>query len=266
MMPTARTAAALALLVQAVSQPAWSQAGAAPAGAAAAPNQVVATGTVPDEATRTAIIARLREVYGSDGVSDQLGVGNVVAPPNWSGYVRKLISPDLKRVSRGQLSVNGNSVEVRGEVANEALRQQVASDLAAALNPTYTVKNGLRVPAGEQAVLDRTLADRIVEFQSGSSTLTPQGRAVLDEMAAALLKIAGRTTEVAGHTDSLGTRDANVALAFARAEAVKAYLAAKGVNPATMQTRGIGPDRPVADNATPEGRARNRRIEFRVLQ
>jgi OmpA-OmpF porin, OOP family len=210
------------------------------------PNQVVAAGTVPDEATRVAIISRLREVYGTDGVSDQLTIGSVVAPPNWSTHLRKLISPELKRVSRGQLSVNGNLVDVKGEVANEAQRQQVVSDMASALNPTYTVKNSLRVAAGEQGLLDRTLANRIVEFQSGSSTLTPQGRAVLDEMAAALLKIAGRKVEVA--------------------EAVKNYLATKGVNPATMQTLGVGPDRPVADNTSAEGRARNRRIEFRVSQ
>lgn len=238
----------------------------APARAAAAPNQVVAAGTVPDEATRAAIIARLREVYGNEGVSDQLSVGSVVAPPNWASHVRKLISPDLKRVSRGQLSINGNLVEVKGEVANEAQRQQVVSDMASALNPTYTVKNSLRVSAGEQGMLDRTLANRIVEFQSGSSTLTPQGRSVLDEMAAALLKISGRTVEVAGHTDSQGSRDTNIALAVARAETVKAYLGTKGVSPASVQTLGVGPDRPLADNASPEGRARNRRIEFRVLQ
>ena len=248
------------------SPPSRTAPAAAPARAAAAPNQVVAAGTVPDEATRAAIIARLREVYGNEGVSDQLSVGSVVAPPNWASHVRKLISPDLKRVSRGQLSINGNLVEVKGEVANEAQRQQVVSDMASALNPTYTVKNSLRVSAGEQGMLDRTLANRIVEFQSGSSTLTPQGRSVLDEMAAALLKISGRTVEVAGHTDSQGARDTNIALAVARAEAVKAYLGTKGVNPASVQTLGVGPDRPLADTATPDGRARNRRIEFRVLQ
>ena len=74
MTPTSRAAAAaFASLAQALFQTDWSQAG--------APNQMVAPGTVPDEATRAAIIARLREVYGADGVSDRLGVGTVVAPP-----------------------------------------------------------------------------------------------------------------------------------------------------------------------------------------
>ena len=54
-------------------------------------------------------------------------------------------------------------------------------------------------------------------------------------------------------------------LSAARAETVKAYLVQRGIPAAALATSGVGPDRPVADNATASGRARNRRIEFRVL-
>jgi OOP family OmpA-OmpF porin len=231
-----------------------------------APNQVVVAGTVPDEATRNAILARVREVYGVERVVDQLGVGSVVAPPNWSGYVQKIVSPQLKQVSRGQLVINGNNIELKGEVANESQRQQLAADMATALNPTYAVRNALRVAAQEQSVLDATLANRIIEFEAGSSVLRPAGRGILDEMAAALLKMGGKKVEVIGHTDSQGTRDTNIVLSLARADAVRSYLAAKGVPPSLITTSGSGPDRPVAANDTPDGRARNRRIEFRVSQ
>lgn len=232
----------------------------------AAPNQVVVAGIVPDEATRNAILARVREVYGAERVVDQLGVGQVVAPPNWSGYVHKLISPQLKQVSRGQLAINGNNIELKGEVANEAQRQQLAADMATSLNPTYAVRNALRVAAQEQTVLDATLANRIIEFEPGSSVLRPAGRTILDEMAATLLKMGSKKVEVIGHTDSQGARDTNVVLSLARADAVRSYLAGKGVPPSLITTSGSGPDRPVAANDTPEGRARNRRIEFRVSQ
>ena len=56
-----------------------------------------------------------------------------------------------------------------------------------------------------------------------------------------------------------------MALSAARAAAVKTYLAAKGIPPADIVTSGAGPDRPIAPNNTADGRARNRRIEFRVL-
>lgn len=233
-------------------------------GAIAAPDQVVVAGTVPDEATRNAILARVREVYGVERVIDQLGVGSVVAPPNWSGYVQKLVSPELKQVSRGQLSISGNNIELKGEVANESQRQQVAANLATHLNPTYAVRNALRVAAQEQSVIDATLANRIIEFEPGSSVLRPAGRSVLDEMAAALLKMSHTKVEVIGHTDALGTRDSNVMLSLARADAVRSHLATRGVPPSIITTSGSGPDRPVATNDTAEGRARNRRIEFRV--
>ena len=236
--------------------------GCTPALAQLAP--VVVAGTVPDEATKAAILQRARAVYGAARVVDQVAVGSVVAPPNWSAHMQKLISDPLKQVTQGQLTVEGNRVGVRGDVANEALRQQVASDLANSLNPTYTISNGLRVNAPAQKVLDTALARRIIEFESGQAVLRPSGMIILDEMAAALGQIGGRKVEVIGHTDNTGTREANLALSLARAGAVRSYLAAKGVAAASIAVAGAGPDQPVADNASAEGRARNRRIEFRV--
>lgn len=251
----------LALFAMALAQRSRAQ-DAPPAAPQDAP--VIASGVVPDEATRAAILSRLREVYGSDRVVDQLQVGAVVAPPNWAGYVQKMVSPDLKNVSRGRLSVRGNDIELQGEVGNEALRQQVASNLATGLNPTYTIKNQLRLTSNDQGLLDRTLAHRIIEFQAGSAVLTPQGKAILDEMAQALSKLGGKRVEVVGHTDAQGARTGNLALSLARADAVKTYLASKGVDASRVVTSGAGPDQPVAGNDTPEGRSRNRRIEFRL--
>lgn len=229
-----------------------------------APNQVVVAGTVPDELTRATVISRLRELYGADRVVDQLTLGSVVAPPQWTQYVQKLLSPSIKQVSHGQLSVQGNTIDIKGEVGNEAVRQQIASDMAQALNPTYTVRNGLRVAVQEQQVVDQTLANRIVEFEPGSAVLRPATTPLLDEMALAMAKLKGRKFELIGHTDASGSRLANVSLSMARAQAVKDYLVAKGMPAGSLTTSGMGPDQPVAQNTTEEGRARNRRIEFRV--
>ena len=225
---------------------------------------VVISGTVPDEATKAAILQRARALYGVARVVDQVAVGSVVAPPNWSAHMQKLLAEPLKQVTQGQLTVEGNRVGIRGDVANEALRQQVASDMANSLNPTYTISNGLRVNAPAQKLLDTALARRIIEFESGQAVLRPSGMLILDEMAAVLGQIGGRKVEVIGHTDNTGTREANLALSLARAGAVRSYLAAKGIAAASIAVAGAGPDQPLADNSSPEGRARNRRIEFRV--
>lgn len=250
-----------ALILLALAGAAQAQAPAAPQ-----PGQVLATGTVGDEASKASVLAKLREVYGADRVVDQISVGQVATPANWNAYVQKLITPELKQISRGQLKIDGSTVTLRGEVANEAQRQKLASNVAVSLNPTYTVNNGLRVSASDQGILDSTLANRIIEFESGKASLTPAGRAILDEMAAALMKLKGRKVDIIGHTDSVGLRATNQGLSQARAEAVKAYLASHGINGELLTATGQGPDRPVASNDTTDGRARNRRIEFRMAQ
>ncbi|MES2118310.1 MAG: OmpA family protein [Pseudomonadota bacterium] len=237
-----------------------------PAPATPQPGQVLVTGTVPDEASKAAALARLRELYGADKVVDQIAVAPVALPANWNAYVQKLISPNLKQITRGQLKIDGSVVTLRGEVANEAQRQKIASDIATSLNPTYTVNNGLRVSAAEQNILDNTLANRTIEFESGKATLTPAGRAILDEMRAAMLQLKDRKVEIIGHTDDQGLRASNQSLSQARAEAVRQYLAGKGINGELLTASGQGPDRPIASNDSADGRARNRRIEFRIAQ
>jgi OmpA-OmpF porin, OOP family len=240
--------------------------------AAPQPGMVVASGTVPDEATRQSILARLRELYGrelygSDRVVDQLGVAPLPAPPNWSQHVQRLLGPDLKLVSKGQLSVQGNVVELKGEVQSEAQRQAVVNVLSTQVNnPTYTIRNGLRVAAAGQELVDAALANRIIEFETGSAQLTAAGQSVLDQLTPVLRQLQGRRFEIIGHTDGLGARSTNVALSLARAESVRTYLVAKGMGGTLFSTSGVGPDRPLAANDTAEGRARNRRIEFRVGQ
>lgn len=227
---------------------------------------VVVSGTVPDEATRQAILTRAREVFGNDRVIDQLAVGNLVAPPNWTNYLKSIISPDLKQVTHGQISVNGNVIDLKGEVGNEVTRQQVVSDMSTKLNTTYTVRNGLRVAAAGQEQIDTALANRTIEFEPGNSSLTANGTQVLESLVPVLQRFTGRNFEITGHTDGIGSRSQNIALSAARADTVKSYLVTKGIAAERFTTSGAGPDRPIAGNDTPDGRARNRRIELRVVQ
>ena len=229
--------------------------------------RVMASGTVPDEASKVAILERLRSVYGAANVVDKLEVGGVVPPPNWTENMTKILTDNLKQVHKGQIQVNGTRIALKGNVANEAQRQQVVSQMATSLNPTYSIDNGLVAPVGEaQGVLDKTLANRVVEFESGSANLTPLGRAVLDEMYGAIKQIGTPKVMLLGHTDSQGGRAGNIALSLARANTVRSYLVSKGITADTLNTSGLGPAQPVATNETIEGRAKNRRIEFKLIQ
>lgn len=232
---------------------------------AAGRGPVVVSGVVPDEATRQTILARVREVYGRDQVVDQLGVAPTSTPPNWADNVKKLITPDLRSVQRGHLKVSGNQVELVGETDSTATRDKIGSQVTASLNPTYTVNNRLQVSEAAQARIDSMLEGKIVEFESGSAILSPVGQQVLDELLPVLKGLNGKKMQVTGHTDASGARLANVVLSRSRAAAVKAYLVSRGLTDADILAQGMGPDQPLVSNDTPEGRAKNRRIEFKIL-
>lgn len=117
-------------------------------------------------------------------------------------------------------------------------------------------------PSGEPTI-NYVLALEPITFESGSDDLTAEGEAVLDGAVAYLLDNPV-DVEIQGHTDSIGPSEPNQRLSERRATTVLEYLVANGVDEALLTAVGFGEDEPVADNDTPEGRAENRRIEFRV--
>jgi OOP family OmpA-OmpF porin len=104
-----------------------------------------------------------------------------------------------------------------------------------------------------------------VNFEVGSDVLTADSLKVLDDAAAVLQPRKSVRIEIQGHTDSTGDAQKNMELSDKRALAVKNYLTGKGIDAARLETKGYGSSMPVGDNATAEGRAANRRIEFKVL-
>ena len=102
-------------------------------------------------------------------------------------------------------------------------------------------------------------------FDTGESTLRAQATEALGQLAALIRANPDLPIEIEGHTDSVGTAAYNAQLSLARAESVKRWLMANGsVVGERMTTRGFGPTRPVAPNATAEGRQQNRRVEVRL--
>ncbi|MEW6440634.1 MAG: OmpA family protein [bacterium] len=103
-----------------------------------------------------------------------------------------------------------------------------------------------------------------VLFESGKSYLQPGARDKLRQFAGVLQRYPRTVIEVVGHTDSRGTDEFNYSLSQQRASAVADELAANGVSPSRMATRGEGESRPLASNETAEGRQMNRRVEVNV--
>ncbi len=105
-----------------------------------------------------------------------------------------------------------------------------------------------------------------IQFETNRAELKRESFDTLDEITAALKAQPALNIEIQGHTDSSGKRAYNIGLSQRRAQSVKSYLETKGILPVRMTTRGYGPDRPIASNATKEGRAKNRRVEIKPIQ
>jgi outer membrane protein OmpA-like peptidoglycan-associated protein len=101
-----------------------------------------------------------------------------------------------------------------------------------------------------------------VLFRSAESTLLSSAQVKLDQVANALLAVRARNLIVEGHTDSQGSESYNQGLSQRRADAVRDYLVKRGYPADRIQSRGKSKGSPIADNASPEGRANNRRVEI----
>jgi outer membrane protein OmpA-like peptidoglycan-associated protein len=162
-----------------------------------------------------------------------------------SGRTQQAMATDLnvERTARAEADNKAAASKQEAAAANQALAKLAAKE--------------------EQRGLVITLSGSVL-FATNQSALLPGAQTRLDDVAGALMGATERSVLVEGHTDSRGARDANLALSLRRAEAVRSHLVSRGYPAEKIQARGIGQERPVAENGTAEGRANNRRVEIVV--
>ena len=106
-----------------------------------------------------------------------------------------------------------------------------------------------------------------IQFESGKAVIKPESESIIDALKNYLDKTPRVTKlRIEGHTDNVGSPESNEKLSGERALAIKKALIAKGVKAERLLAVGFGQNKPVADNATDDGKAKNRRTEFRVAE
>lgn len=150
----------------------------------------------------------------------------------------------------GEMTAEWLSAEQEARTAAE----QRAADAQAALAKLAAVKEE---PRGMVITLSGS-----VLFASNQATLLPEARSRLDQVADVLLTTRERNLTIEGHTDSQGSDSHNLYLSQRRADAVRNYLVQRDYQPDRIQAHGLGEGHPIADNASAEGRANNRRVEI----
>jgi outer membrane protein OmpA-like peptidoglycan-associated protein len=142
--------------------------------------------------------------------------------------------------------------EAARQAALEA-EQRARADLTARLNRALPTRQTERGIVAEIAG---------VQFATGAATLNASAREALARFSGIVGVYPSLRFKVEGHTDSTGSAETNRILSRHRATTVRDYLIGQGVDAGSISIEGLGPDQPVADNATSEGRARNRRVEI----
>ncbi len=104
-----------------------------------------------------------------------------------------------------------------------------------------------------------------INFKTGSASILPGSFTVLDRAVQVLQEFPSLKLEIQGHTDNRGRAAVNKDLSQRRAEAVRTYFITRGIKPERLTAIGFGLERPIADNRSESGRARNRRTEFRII-
>lgn len=128
--------------------------------------------------------------------------------------------------------------------------------------PVEEVRKPTPMPVAPRKIV---LDEAVLHFANGKADLSPEGVEAVRKVAESLKSFGGDyTLVVSGHTSSLGSKAFNKTLSKRRADAVAKVLADAGIPAASIETVGEGPDKPVADNATKAGQAKNRRVEIEV--
>ncbi len=257
-----------------------------------ADGKLTLSGQVGSDTIRLSLLEAAESVFGVTYVTDRLSVTEGIAPISWSTNIGRVTEQVFSLKMPGGLRVSGDNITLTGTVSFVGEREERAAQAQALFGTSAKIDNQIRVlepiagpaPVPEQTLIPEpvtppqpepqvsevpppvTVVDckristgTLVGFATNKAELTFEGRSALDDVSVCLKD--GRY-QVAGHTDSTGNRVWNDELSLLRAKAAAAYLVSIGIDKSRLEAKGLGSSQPVGSNASPEGRAKNRRITF----
>ncbi len=225
-------------------------------------------GVVASESERDALIAAARAGFNGRDVVTSVRIGRRTEIPDWRDSILALIR-ELSPIQVGELTMGQGDARLDGSVPSAEAQQAVEAALRNAAEQGLEVVHAVEVGRRSAAALGAALADLnigSIEFQINSAALTDISRRAVRRVAELLAQYPGVTVEIGGHTDASGSAASNLKLSHRRAQSVQRYLTDSGVDPQRLRAKGYGEAQPIADNDTSAGKARNRRIEFNVLE
>ena len=233
-------------------------------------NTVTLAGYVPDNNVHAAIVAAVGRKFFSEKLVDNLKA-SVGAPQGFQNAVVAALGA-LSRVSTGSLVISDREAKLSGDALYAVAADQIRGGIGGELPQGWTAKAEVSVkpvasavdPTVCQQLFFELLAKAKIRFDSGRATIDKDSMGLLDKLIETALRCPNANIEVAGHTDTDGDNNNNMALSEKRAQSVADYLIKAGLPPDRLKAVGYGSSQPVAANDTDEGKAKNRRIDFVV--
>jgi OOP family OmpA-OmpF porin len=237
-------------------------------------------GEVSSDGNRQLLVGTLEDLFPEKVDADRLVVvDDVPSERDWLSSAVGIIEIGGSGLDEGRVLINAAErlIQVSGEFETRQERSDAEESVQALIDATtFDFISGMSIPEQPaftqedveelQESIDDLIEGKVVEFELNSDQLTPVGTALLDEILAALEQFPNVPIEIAGHTDNQGEDAANLDLSERRAQAALDYFVSNGQDPARFVVQGYGEEVPVASNDTADGRARNRRIEFKALE
>jgi len=232
---------------------------------------VVLDGYVQSEAERTSVLAQANALFPGKVTNRTVRLASGAPNADWNNVLTQNID-DLNRLETGRFAMRDRKSFITGTTASTEVRDAINSRANALAN--YDGEANITVPAGEiksqsecQKLLDDIKTGKKINFAYNKADIRgAQSFDLLNDLAVAAKRCAAFRINVEGHTDADGSEVYNQRLSEARANTVVAYLTENGIARERMQAIGLGEAKPIGDNATSEGKAQNRRIEFVVTQ
>ncbi len=224
-------------------------------------------GAVANLSQHALLMQRAEELWGRGSVDDRIVVAAIEEAPDRNRCLRSAMTR-LPELQAGVLVQSAEGLSVRGAVASTGVRDELEQRLTADCGQQeLDIALPVALSTWEcQARLNAMLVGEPIRFQTGQDLIAPASDSDLVRLAGTLKSCPGPQLQISGHSDNVGEPSANLELSERRASAVRARLIELGIPPERVEVVGLGETQPVVSNRTPVGRAKNRRIEFTLLE
>jgi len=242
----------------------------------------ILSGFIPNEKTRSDIREATRKHLEKGSVITRLEIVEG-APEGFAQTITQGLIPNLESFTEVTATLQDSNLNITGTTSSsesrDTLRLSISSKIPSQIVTAFNVEIPQTESASEsptkqkfitadlcQKQIDDLLSDQQVTFLSDKAIINESSFSLLDSIALTANKCPNTKIEIAGHTDANGGSNQNQTLSQKRADAVLSYIASKGIDTERLSSTGYGDTRPIATNTTQIGQAKNRRIEFLILE